>query len=235
MRRARRVNQYDGDGRLITTYPSASAAATRLGVSRQTIYNAIWQGSTFRFEEEEVREEAIVEDAVPYYTRLLHYATTLTQDEEWAKDLVQEAYLSYYEHFTAGRAKAYTFLYSCVKGEWLRDMKKRSLTLPITDLEFRIGREDEDAEERELQLTLRDRQMKRVMGQCFNSIKTEKHRKRTRKVFQMYTQGCSSGEVAARFHIKNSSAKQEIIKMRKHVCSYFHIPLKSFTQKVCEA
>lgn len=231
--RARRVCQYDSEGRLITTYPSVIAAAEKMEVSRQTIYNLLWQGTTFRYEKEEVREDAEEEEVIPLYGRLRHFALSLTHDEEWAKDLVQEAYLSYYEHYTTRKAKAYTFLCGCVKGGWLRDLKRQSLTIPISAQEFRIGGEDGDLEERQAQLQTQDSLLRKKMAECFQSIKTEKRRKRTKKLFNFYLQGMGSDEVAARMHIKPTSAKQEIIKMRKTVCDFFQIPVRAFTQKCC--
>lgn len=176
-------------------------------------------------------------NATDLYGTALSYALSLACNMEDANDLVQDAFLKYYETKDADE-DTLGFLLQTIKYEWKRVSFDRNQSVGIDQFAFFLtDTETESVEDR----TERDRKeeslikdLDKKVRKAVSSIKTEKRRNRTVKIYRWYVQGLSMAEVGKKLHIQTQSAKQEIINMRRFVSKALGIPMRKFTQYNCQ-
>lgn len=240
MRRARTINQYTADGRLVATHKSCRMAAKAAGVSPTLICNCItgkqkMAGEFIYQYADQARGSQTCrpsDEPLKMYEKVRAYALSLCHCTDMADDLVQEAYTQYYEKFVEGNA--YNFLTSVVKWYFYREVERHQQEADFDSLAYRLNQEeDEEIEEREKAKAAEHKAFMKKMNNVFATIKMEKRQKHTRQIFIWYLHGYSAAEIARKKHIKVVSAKQMIFQMRKHVCTYIGMPMREFTQYAC--
>lgn len=176
-------------------------------------------------------------NATDLYGTALSYALSLACNMEDANDLVQDAFLKYYETKDAGQ-DTLGFLLQTIKYEWKRVSFDRSQSVGIDQFAFfLVDTEPESVEDRTERDSKADRLSKELdkkVRKAVSSIKTDKRRKRTVKIYHWYLQGLSMAEVGKKLNIQTQSAKQEIINMRRFVSEALGIPARKFTQYNCQ-
>lgn len=245
MRRSKEVTQYTKDMVAVATYPSARKAAEANGYSVTAIsLNCLGRTKNcgsyiFIYTKREEPKPQPKQDkgkAVDLYGRAFAYALSLTGNEEDSHDLVQEAFLRYYETEATGKS-AVGFLLQTIKYEWFKEQSRRSFTAPIEDYTFFLSSEDEEEVseriERDSKADSLSKDLEKQVKAALASIKTEKRRKRYGNLFHWYLQGMSAAEVGKMLNVQVQSAKQEIIKMRRFVSQALDIPMREFTQYNC--
>lgn len=242
----KKVSQYTQDMVLIATYPSTRQAASAVGMS-PTAISMNCQGKTqkcggyiFIFTPSEEEKKPVATEskgkALDLYGRALAYALTLTGNMDDSNDLVQEAFLRYYESDKTGEEAA-KFLLQTIKYEWMKENARRKFVSDIKDFEFCLASPEpessEDRTERERRAINLQADMEKQVKAAFSTIKTEKRRKRIGSIFHWYLQGMSAAEVGKKLNVKVQSAKQEILRMRRFVSEALDIPMREFTQYNC--
>lgn len=240
--RARLINQYTADGSLVATHRGCRMAAKAAGVSPTLICNCLtgkqkMAGAFIYQYADQARGSQTCrpsDEPLKMYNGIRAYALSLCHCTEMADDLVQEAYTRYYERFVEdGSGNAYSFLTSQVKWLFYTEAERHQQETDYDVLAYFLGQEDEDLEEAEKVKTSQRNELMKMVDNVFSTIKTEKRRKSTRQLFFWYIQGFSADEIAKRKHIKVVSAKQEIVRMRRHVTSGLGISMREFTQYNC--
>lgn len=176
-------------------------------------------------------------NATDLYGAALSYALSLACNMDDANDLVQDAFLKYYETKDADE-DTLGFLLQTIKYEWKRVSLDRNQSVGIDQFAFFLtDTETESVEDR----TERDRKeeslsndLEKKVRKAVSTIKTNKRRKRMVKIYHWYLKGFSSEDVSRKLNIKTQSAKQEIINMRRFVSEALGIPARKFTQYNCQ-
>ena len=176
-------------------------------------------------------------NATDLYGTALSYALSLACNMEDANDLVQDAFLKYYETKDAGQ-DTLGFLLQTIKYEWKRVSFDRSQSVGIDQFAFFLADTEpenvEDRTERDSKADRLSKELDKKVRKAVSSIKTDKRRKRTVKIYHWYLKGFSSEDVSRKLNIKTQSAKQEIINMRRFVSEALGIPARKFTQYNCQ-
>ncbi len=242
-----KVCQYTQDMVLVATYPSTRKAASAVGMSPTAIsMNCLGRtrncgGFIFIYAPSESEDKKLVADgnkdhALDLYSRAFAFALSLTGNKDDSNDLVQDAFLKYYDTDVTGEA-AYKFLMQTIKYEWMKEKSRRSFTASIEGFEFCLSSSDsermEERIERERRTGRLQAGMEKLVTAALSSIKTEKRRKKINRIFHWYLQGMSAAEVGKKMNIQVQSAKQEILSMRRFVSEALDIPLREFTQYNC--
>ncbi len=176
-------------------------------------------------------------NATDLYGTALSYALSLTCDMDDANDLVQDAFLKYYETDNAGE-ETLGFLLQTIKYDWKRASFERNQTTGIKQFAFFLAdtqtESEEERMERDRKADSLSKELDKKVRKATASIKTDKRRKRTMKIYRWYLQGLSMAEVGEKLNIQTQSARQEIINMRKFVSGALGIPVRKFTQYNCQ-
>lgn len=243
----KKVYQYTRDMVQVATYHSVRECASVVGLSAQSISMSCrgllngCGGYIFSFgQSEEEKKVSPVENkdkALDLYDRCLNFALSLTCNLEDSKDLVQEAFLKYYDSDTTGE-EAYNFLMHTIKYEWVREDSRRKCAEDIKGFEFCLSsKETESREDRMAREHMEDVHrsvLYELVSNALKTIKTEKRRKRINKIFHWYLDGLSAAEIGQKMNINVSAAKMDIIKMRKFISEALDIPMREFTQYNCK-
>ncbi|PDP59668.1 RNA polymerase sigma factor [Prevotella intermedia] len=171
------------------------------------------------------------------YGAALSYALSLACNMEDANDLVQDAFLKYYETKDTGQ-DTLGFLLQTIKYEWKRVSFDRSQSVGIDQFAFFLADTEpesvEDRTERDSKADRLSKELDKKVRKAVSFIKTDKRRKRTVKIYRWYLQGLGMAEVGKKLNIQTQSAKQEIINMRRFVSDALGIPMRKFTQYNCQ-
>lgn len=176
-------------------------------------------------------------NATDLYGAALSYAISLTRNTDDANDLVQDAFLKYYETDYV-EEDALGYLFQVIKYDWKKVSFERSRTTGIDQFAFFLEGEETESEEERTERDEREESLsndlEKKVKKAVSTIKSSKRRKKTVKIYHWYLKGFSSEYVGRKLNIKTQSAKQEIINMRRFVSGALGIPARKFTQYNCQ-
>lgn len=266
------IQQFDLNGNLIATYNNGQEAATAVGCSKMAISYNINGKSTqcagYIFKKVSLETtnlceaapsfitEEITANAIKLYDTLIGYAITLTHNGEDAKELVQDAYLrffekaeydpkkgallqwfhgvinkSFYYKFDSPKFKADCYLEDQIHSTAFKhDTKGLTIGGSLAASETTI----EDIVERERLLDDRRKiLMDELDARCFSITRKgfgQKQKDDYKRVLELYFDGYTVKEMAEVLGLTEGSMAYKLVTVRKFVCQQLGISLKSFTR-----
>lgn len=247
------IQQYDLSGNLIATYASGQEAATAVGCSKMAIsYNvngktAQCAGYVFKKEQSFIQtefealpvseQERITAEAVRHYNLFLGYALNKTKNMQLAIDLLQDAYLRFFEKKEYSRSKGSIpqWFHGTINKMYDRKFGQphKVLTCHLEDWNTHtedFGLSMEDYEEREHRLDLRRKALMDALDKRVFSACTPEKARDYRRVLELYLDGCLISDMAEICGLTEGSMHQKLLTVRKFVCDSLHISTRRLTR-----
>lgn len=138
-----------------------------------------------------------------YYDRLLYYAWTIIHDKETSRDIVQEAFISYWNqraHVTLNSVQIRNFLYVNVKNSCLKHLRHDKVVDKYIHLQ--------DSDPVEEALALKNMIQAEVLGEIYAAI--ESLPENCRRISKMgYIDGLKNQEIADKLDISINTVKTQ--------------------------
>ncbi len=138
-----------------------------------------------------------------YYDRLLYFAWTIIYDKETSRDLVQEAFITYWnqkEHISANPVQIRNFLYVNVKNSCLKHLRHDKVVDRYMDLQDPNPTEEASALNKMIEAE--------TIGEIYAAI--ESLPERCRKISRMgYLEGLKNHEIAEQLGLSVNTVKTQ--------------------------